>query len=480
MKKRIDLPQVSDVTLPEVFHLRPGVWILILLAILLIVVIFVCAFLPGIIKGGRYVTFKSPLSESGVILDGTYLGSADHQYFIKSGDHTVTLTKGGVEYATTVVTIDHPVFLTWLFHRTRDITIPVDPLTKAQTEAIIRFDLEEIQMASAILEWTMVTRYAPLYANLAQDLEALGIDAQTRDDAIKFSLYYITTQEMLDDAMGAFGGHRGEKIQAMLTMAQAVINGNASPSPSAAKSPLSATTRQSSLTTDLFSVEGTAYPALTITMGRETERSYPALKEMEVTVTTPPFVLANLPVTLTMWAHFIDENPQWAKSNKEALRQQGLVDSSYLAGLAPSTIFVTSRPVTNISYWAGEAFCAWLSQKSGKEVFLPTEAMFSVAAETHPNLVHHGSLTPSPSSTPPSMLLGGVWEITHTPFIPLARLFDYDEAQDLHTAFALTPSPIVKGGSYLSDSASITAESVGAVPPEACGDQIGVRIAWYE
>ena len=78
------------------------------------------------------------------------------------------------------------------------------------------------------------------------------------------------------------------------------------------------------------------------------------------------------------------------------------------------------------------------------------------------------------------MLLGGVWEITQTPFIPLARLFDYDEAQALHTAFALTPSPIVKGGSHLNNSASITAESVGAVPPEACGDQIGVRIAWYE
>ncbi len=481
MKKRIELPQVRDVTLPEDFHLRPGVWILILLALLLALVVFVTAFLPGIIKGGRYVTFSAPLSESGILLDGTYLGSTDHRYFIESGEHTVTLIKGGVEYAAATTTIDHPVLLTWLIHRTGEIQIPLDPLTDEQKRTIIRHDLEAIQSSSAILEWTAVTRYAPGYANLAQDLEVLDLDEQTVRDAITLSLYYITSRAMFDDASAAFANPGDEKIQAMLNGAQEALEQHNPPaSVHIPETTGTVKTGEDSLTTDLFTVEGTSYPAATITMGSASSRSYPALKEMPVTVETPPFALANLPVTLTMWAHFIDENPEWAKSNKDALLAQGLVDSSYLAGLAPSTIFVTSRPVTNISYYAGQAFCAWLSQKSGRDVLLPTEAMYSRAAQNQPNLVHHGSLTPGTTSDRPAMLLGGVWEITGTPFIPLSRLFDYEEAASLHQSFGLATYPIVKGGSYLNSNPAITADSVGVVPPDACGDQIGLRIAWYE
>ena len=100
MKRRIDLPQVDEVKLPEFLHMRPGVYILIVLVLALLLAVFLIAFYPGIRNGGRYVTFTGSLSESGVSLDGTYLGSTDYQYFLKSGTYEVSLTKAGEVYAT--------------------------------------------------------------------------------------------------------------------------------------------------------------------------------------------------------------------------------------------------------------------------------------------------------------------------------------------------------------------------------------------
>ncbi|MGH0052921.1 MAG: hypothetical protein ACQ5SW_05995 [Sphaerochaetaceae bacterium] len=58
MKRRIELPEVDQVQLPQFFGIRPGIIILILLVLALVVVIFFVAFFPGILKGGRYVTFR--------------------------------------------------------------------------------------------------------------------------------------------------------------------------------------------------------------------------------------------------------------------------------------------------------------------------------------------------------------------------------------------------------------------------------------
>ncbi len=481
MKKRIDLPQVSDVTLPEVFHLRAGVWILIILAVLIIALFFITSVLPGIIKGGRYVTFKAPLSESGIILDGTYLGPADHQYFISHGQHTIATVASGIEYDRRTITIDHPILFTLFLHRTRTITIPHPTLSVEQKQAIIRFDLEEIQTSSAILEWTMVDRYAPLFQNLKRDLATLSLSEGESEDAIHLALSFITSKAMLEDAKSAFSDHRSELVQASLRAAEQAVLGTpkAATPPKEEQRPLPI--KAADLDADGLTIEGFAYPGQQIVMGTTLDPSYPTATEYRTEAYVEPFVLATLPTTLTQWAQFIEENPMWAKTNKQHLQDENLVDEAYLAGLAPSTVFVTTRAVTNVSYHAALAFCSWLSQKSGKTVFLPTEAMLTVAIRHQSNTPYHGSLSAlSSTGSAPSMLLGGVWEITQSPFVPLARLMGYDKILDLHHQWGLSVNPIVKGGSYLNNSAAITSETVGTIPPYACGDQIGFRIAWYE
>jgi len=216
-------------------------------------------------------------------------------------------------------------------------------------------------------------------------------------------------------------------------------------------------------------------------MGGTVDLAYPAVNEAGVEVTTPAFVLASHEVSQYQWALFIQENPMWEKANLAALQAQGLVDEAYLAGLSPSTVFITNRPIHNISYYAAQAFCDWLSKKTGKTVFIPSESMWTAAALSHSNLAFAASLSPIPTQLEePVSLLGGVWELTSTTHIPLARITDYQKAHALHQRFGLPIQPIVKGGSYLNDAKTISSNTVGVVDPDACGDFIGFRVAWYE
>jgi formylglycine-generating enzyme required for sulfatase activity len=82
--------------------------------------------------------------------------------------------------------------------------------------------------------------------------------------------------------------------------------------------------------------------------------------------------LASHEVSQYQWALFLQENPMWEKANLAALQAQGLVDEAYLAGLSPSTVFITNRPIHNISYYAAQAFATGSAKKPARlSSFLP-------------------------------------------------------------------------------------------------------------
>lgn len=484
MKRRIVLPDVEEVKLPVLFNLRPGVYLLILYTLIFLILLFCVAYLPGILKGGRYVMFPSLLKESGVVVDGTYLGSADNQYFIASGEHEVSYVKAGIVYASYTMRIDHPVFLTWLIHRTQTAPAPTLDATAEQKKAIIRYDLDQIAKTSAILSYDSVTRYEPVYSNLLADLQALNSDKATTEQAIELALLYITNQTMLSDAQQALKQQQNVQtpfMQDTLRKAELLVSQNATAVVGMASQSVPLQKSEVYLGAGELRMQGYLYGEATFVMGTEKNLNYPAINEAGVEVSTPAFALAAYEVSQYQWALFLQENPMWEKVNLSSLMQQGLVDASYLSGLALSTIFVTNKPIYNISYYAAQAFCAWLSEKTGKRVFLPTESMWTIAALSHENLKFDASLSPIPSQIKePVSLLGGVWEMTQTTYIPLSRITDYAKAYSLHEGFGLAPQPIVKGGSYLNDAKSISLNTVGVVDPDACGDFIGFRVAWYE
>ena len=473
MKHPAELPEVDPVRLKPFLGMQPGLYLLILYVVAIVLILFLVGFLPGIMNGGRYVTFHGTLSGSGIYLDGSYLGSADYQYFVKSGTHSLTVRKADVVVTDEKISIDHPVFFTWLVHRTKQLELPITAsLTEEEKRAIIRFDVNEIVRYSAITDYNSVTVYPPLFANLSKDMKALEMP----DEIYGLAGAYISGKEMYRDALQVV---TDDVLFAQeLNAAKALFGEGVSQSFGTGKEPVTVTGKRTTLKAENFTQDGIMYPETVFVMGDGSKDAYPDTNTAGIRVTTRAFTIATTPVTQQQWAQFIEENPSWAKSNIAALQKEGLVDQNYLAGLSPTVRFSpTGRPVYNVSYKAAQAFCAWLSAKTGKRVFLPSEAQWSLAAAGVTEYQRTLTLDDDGATTP-SAMLGGVWELTGSRYIPLARLCGYERICVLADAWALNGDVIVKGGSYQND--GITVDSIGAVTQEACGDLIGLRIAWTE
>jgi len=470
MKHPKELPEVEPVVLKPVFGIKPGIYLLVIYTIIILLVLFLIGFLPGIVKGGRYVTFQSVLSGSGIEVDGTYLGSADYQYFIESGEHEIIVRKADVIVTKETLKIDHPLFFTWLVHRTKKVGLPLGELTAEEKRKILAFDLEEIVRYSAITEYDKVTVYPPLFENLRKDNEAL----KGNEDILSLAANFITSGTMYDEAEQTV-----PETEAAMQAAKALFaegNGQKQFGEKARQ-----TTVKGKRTTlkGPFEQDGIAYEAHDFVMGDTAMNIYPDTNEAGVDVHTESFAIATTPVSQYQWALFMEANPSWAKDKKDTLLQESKTDDSYLAGISPTSSFSGARPVTNISWNAAEAFCSWLSKETGKEIFLPSEAEWTLAAMSAGDKTQEKTMSIADDlSDSPSGMLGGVWEMTSTPYIPLARLTDYDGVHKEFASYGIASDIIVKGGSYLTK--GITKESVGAITQDACGEAIGFRIAWKE
>ncbi|WP_320129250.1 SUMF1/EgtB/PvdO family nonheme iron enzyme [uncultured Sphaerochaeta sp.] len=487
MKKHIELPQVEEVKLPHILGLRPGIYIFTLLTIGILLIVFLLCFLPGIHKGGRYVNFNSPLSETGVYVDDVYLGGTPYQFFIASGKHTVVYEKGGIQVAKTQLVIDHPVFLTNIIHRHTIYEPTLKSLTENEKESINIFNLNEIARTSTITSFDEVTKYSPVFKKWAQDAIALGLDKATVNDSFALGTNFITSSEILSDANNAktMLSEAGLSITsdiaktALDVSSKLFVSADSKNQMGLAATPIKNTGKSASLSFEDFTQEGLTYAATSFVMGKAALSIFPDTNEAGVNVQTNTYTIATTPVSEYQWALFVKANPLWDKTNSDDLYKKGLVDEYYLSGITPSVVFATGKPIHNISFKAAEAFCDWLSQKTGKKVFIPSQEQWTLAAFAATDKPYTKTLTILDSDhSSCSAMLGGVWEFTDSEYIPLQRLTDYQAVKNLAIKMGVTTDCIVKGGSYQNSPSDITEHTVGAVSKIACGDLIGFRIAW--
>lgn len=483
MKRHIELPQVKEVQLPHFLGMRPGIYIFTLLIVATVLIVFLIGFLPGIIKGGRYVTFTSALAQTGVSIDGTYLGGTPYQFFVPSGDHEVTFTKGGIPIQKTTLTIDHPLFLTWLFHRTAKLEADIANLTSKEKATITKFNIQEVIGTSSITSFDAVHPYPPVFMNLVEDNIVMALDEKTQLDSFALGATFITSKTMLSDALEASEKISGSTklIDKTLAVAKQLFADSTTEEIGLLEQEHLLKGMPTTLKANDFEQAGITYPASSFVMGTTVPLIFAETNKAGITAKTESFTIATTPVSQYQWALFIEENPQWDKNETQKLQQDNLADEFYLSGILPSVVFATGKPVHNISYKAAEAFCSWLTEKTGKEVFIPTEQMWTLAALQTKDKGYTRSLTITDTDrNRPLAMLGGVWEFTKSPYIPLQRVTDYQEVANLYHLFANSSDVIVKGGSYLNNPSSIDVHTVGAVDTTACGDLIGFRIAWND
>lgn len=483
MKEIKDLPQVDKVELPKLGGIRPGVYILTIIILLVAIIIFLIGFLPGIKNGGRFVTFNTELDNVAVYVDDTFVTGLPGQQFVKSGEHTITYKKGGIVLSEDVLTVDHPVFFTWLVRRKMKVEFNTFNLTPEKIKQLRAFDLQMISNQSRITSFTSVVNYIPYAKSYAQD----AISYKFNSNSIKLDLdtmsSFISSIEMLDDIQKAYdmiGIDEGNNFNIAKTLFNGSNNadiGEFATTPSDTKN---INTQAAKLTFDNVSISSVLIPSNEFVMGDREIYSYPKISEAGITVKTDKFYITSSPISQYVYSLFVKENPTWKKSNIDKLVANELVDRNYLKGIALSTLYPNLSPITNISYNASIAFTSWLSDKTGKNVSIPSEAYWSSAAYTSEEFINNDfskslvSLNQNPSR--PQLMLGGIWEFTSSPFIAYSRLLNENNVLNNIDDLNLNVDVIVKGGSVLNETK--TTNSVGVMEKDACFDYLGFRVIY--
>lgn len=467
MKKEEKLVDVEPVRLPSLGPMRPGKYILISLITVILLALFLLFFLPGIIKGGRYVTFTSSMCGVGVIIDGEYTGSTSGtNYFIESGSHEAEYIKNGITIGKETLVIDHPVFATLFIRHTQTVDI-VPSQSDGLYESILDNTLEGVVSYSAVLSYDETYNYPPLYTSYAKDVSALGISDVSSDFHLLSS--FVTTKEMLDDLKSAAAilDENGIKYSTLdITVLESLISGNGDNTDVTLVSP----SGETHYTSDGFY----SYSGESFTMGVNGKVSTENMNTLPIRVSTSGFDLAGFYVTEYEYALFVRENPYWAKDNLETLIADGMADDYYLAGITLSTAYVSNLPVRNISWYAADAYCRWLSEKTGTTYRMPSEAEWYQAASSAEDRPYATSILSldDGSHTSPLSMLGGLWEFTSSAYVPLSRI----EGMTYDVESLSSSDIIVKGGSYINDPSDVSKETVGVMRREVCSDYTGLRL----
>lgn len=467
---RRKLPEVDPVVLHDIAGMRAGKVIFIGLVILIVIIVFLLFFLPGIIRGGRYVSFNSPLTQVGIILDGKYLGSTEGtRYFVSSGEHSVTYIKNGETIKEDTLKIDHPVFLTLLIHYCEDIEVSFDQDMGIFSSA---YDatLDEAVLYSAVTDYDEYYNYKPIFTYLAKDAAAMGIsDVSEEFDVLEA---FVTSQEMkrdLDNAIAILEEnnitYRSRAFSSLYSQLDAILAGTETTNSNISNTAVMPDTDDNIWYT---------YPEAEFTIGKNGSLSIDDASSLPLPLTVPAFTVAGHMVTEYEYALFTEANPYWSKSNRDNLIADGVVDEYYLEGVYLTTATRSERPIRNISWYAAKAYAEYLSENSSQYNYrLITEAEFEVMASSTTGKAYSTSLiTVDTDSSTPSSVMGGLWEFTESHFVPLMRVSGiYSRLTALDNA-----DIIIKGGSYVNDPTSISAASTGVIAKNTTSEYAGIRI----
>lgn len=474
IKKKQELPQVEPVKIKPLFGLKPGVWLSIAYLLALLLLLFLIGILPDIICGSKRVTFTSDAYNAAVYVDGIYEGGTPFTRKIVSGTHNVVYKVNECEIDSFTIKVGHPVFFNWLFPRTQKVESH-ETLTQEAFDALSKELLEDSSLYSAILEYDDTYRYANIFTTYAQSIK--GSKFETDTSVLETAFLFITTSQMYEDAKNAISILN---LSLELDASKIFETSETSSLGTTIVNPKLECT-STALEVSSFEISGFEIPSATFSNGKSVENQWPQAKEAGKIVTTESFNISNICITENMWAHFVAKNPKWSISNKEELIKEGLVDEYYLDGVTLSTVISSNRPVRNVSWYAANAFCKWLSNETGKNVTLPTEDQWICATLTLKETGYQKSLMPSVEEDEPSAMLGGVWELTGSSFVPLSRICDTPDMSSIENIiekYNAETTVIVKGGSYANTPSSIDAYTVGTAYKSLCSDYMGFRIVW--
>ncbi|MFP3089097.1 SUMF1/EgtB/PvdO family nonheme iron enzyme [Treponema sp. TIM-1] len=475
----------DQVRLVPILGVRPGIYLTILYALIILLVLFFVLIYPGLIKPGSLGILNSEPLGAAVRVDGVTLGVTPCEIFIPRGRRVIELVLPGFQSHRIEQEIPGRIFASALFPHKEFIT---GKLQSDNPGAVLTLGAADYAEWSFAGEPTTAFQIPLSLSEGAYRAGPAGTDLRIYkkfNEILQASLRFTSTRAALRDLLRAKflidNGGLSPSPVTILRSAEEILTYLAETPGAAAwlgailppeeadvlvDSPWYQKDQEGAVALGLSSSLGTV-SGETLEIGTLSFKELPGGTLVQGTpfphaTTVGSFWIAATEVSTEAWDGFLADEPEWRAENTQVLIERGLVNSDYLLPADnPSYPYPT---VPGVSWYAARAYCLWLSRflppaLASYEVRLPTEAEWEYAAK----LGQRGEL--------PLDMLGGLWEWCGDPFAPLSF---FPAAREIIRDIS-SPERPVKGGSWVSSPVTIDVETRASLPPSSCSPFVSFR-----
>jgi len=485
-------PQPEDIVrLKPVLGLRPGVYLAIAGAAVILLVLFRILLYPGIARPGAMVVFASEPSGAALRIDDVYAGSSPCKVFAPKGARVIEVALPGYVTERLEREIPSRLFASALFPRRYTIDVALTAASPNAPLAAAAYDYAA---------WTFggePTAAWQIPMVLSEGVYRIGSTNEAGDMLAAAARFAVTRAALRDLVRASTLALNGGNASSPLTLARSAAQAAAFLAHNAGSAAWLADTLPADSAAVLLSSawyqNQLAAFASVAAAEKLAQRSDPALPVSQIRVggllftgigggilaqgepfahQTPlkAFFIGTTEIPSLAYADFLDANPEWRADQREELARQGLVDSDYLADFDTSIPAAGRRldvGVSAVSWYAANAYCQWLTGKlpdslAKWEVRLPTEAEWEYAAKSAQKWEGRGGII---------AMEGGAWEWCADPYVPLPFIDAPPEA----VAAVGSPERPVRGGSWLNSNVTTNVETRGFLPPATCSPFVSFR-----
>jgi formylglycine-generating enzyme required for sulfatase activity len=492
----------DQVHLKPILGIRPGVYIAILCAMVLLLALFFLLLYPGIARPGAVVVFTSDPAGAALRVDDVYLGTSPCRVFVPKGEHTLEAILPGFTPERLDAVILGRLFASVLFPRHYNVNVN---LAAPDPAAVLAASVHDYASWSFGGEPTAAWQI-PL--SLSEGVYRVGktsghAGSTDSNGILAAAARFAVTRAALRDLIRAETLALNSGVPpSPLTITRSVTQALAFLSNNPAGAAWLADTLPADSADILIAsawyqnqlasfAEVTAGESLAALPGKQPDSELPA-SQIRVggllftgvgggilvqgepfphRVPMSAFMVCATEIPAPAYADFLDAVSGWRPDERETLEQQGLVTNEYLADFentvpAGRGRTIIEKGVSSVSWYAAKAYCEWLSTKlpdsfAGWEIRLPAETEWEYAAKSARQWGAAGIFVPN----------NGVWEWCADPYSPLPFLAAPPEA----IAAAGSPERSLRGGSSFNNTGSINPETRASLPPAACSPFVSFR-----
>jgi len=516
------------VVLKPVLGIRPGTYLTVLYAVILLFLVYLFLFLPGIRKNGTWFSMRTYPASASVRVDGKYAGTTPCEIFVPRGGHRIEFHRSFHKDVFLDEQVKGRVFGTLIFPKrdARTVSLELEDPEKHFMSAFM--DFASNQHIPTIISDAMVS--------IGTALKKTHSDANY-DMAYSFiydCMHYVTTETQLRSllsasTLAASGGSIFSPTSLIRLVQKTIqLKGNDPDSPAWIVSCLGSETSKQLLasawiksysnhykdsiskfyqgsplgkTSTIYrsvaaGIAFCAVPSGTLVMGDDDRPEtlgsrFGVLLPHPVEITS--FRISETEITNRQYKAFLDENAEWRKSRTAELVKKTIVTEDYLSSWNDDSYAAGSEdlPVVGVSRFAAQAYCAWLTSKLGRggtTARLPTEAEWEWSArgglrgmpyptgEKAGNSVFFVKGITGPGKAGASEangyglrdMAGNVWEWCADDHAPASYFFS--------AAVPHGPDAAVRGGAWNNPKESVKVFTRGCQPEAWCTPYLGFRV----